>query len=45
LEDNFGVSAAAPAMMMAAPAAKLLLLLKKKLNYSELTDAGANKIM
>jgi large subunit ribosomal protein L7/L12 len=45
LEENFGVSAAAPAMMMAAgPAAGAAEAEVKDSFDIELTDAGANKI-
>ena len=45
LEDEWGVSAAAPVAMAAAPGAAAVLRLKKKpLSTSFLTDGGANKI-
>lgn len=45
LEENFGVSAAAPAMMMAAPAAAGAPAAEEKSTYTvELTAAGDSKI-
>lgn len=45
LEENFGVSAAAPAMMMAAPAAAGAAAVEEKSTYTvELTSAGDSKI-
>ena len=45
LEENFGVSAAAPAMMMAAPAAAGAAAVEEKSTFTvELTSAGESKI-
>ncbi len=45
LEENFGVSAAAPAMMMAAPAAAGAPAAEEKSTFTvELTSAGDSKI-
>lgn len=45
LEENFGVSAAAPAMMMAAPAAAGAAAVEEKSTFTvELTSAGDSKI-
>ena len=45
LEENFGVSAAAPAMMMAAPAAAGAPAVEEKSTFTvELTAAGDSKI-
>lgn len=45
LEENFGVSAAAPAMMMAAPAAAGAAVAEEQSTFTvELTSAGESKI-
>lgn len=45
LEENFGVSAAAPAMMMAAPVAAGAAAVEEKSTFTvELTSAGDSKI-